>query len=52
MSQDPFREFDEDFRRLQRTLFLGLGVALVVGVVVLGFVGWVVVKLLDHFGVL
>ena len=51
-SFDEFdREFDSHFRTCRKLAVTWFAVSAVVVFAVIGFVGWVVVKLLSHFGV-
>lgn len=49
---DMFKDFDKQFARTQKAAIAGMIVSAVVSVSVLLFAGWVVVKLLAHFGVI
>jgi hypothetical protein len=44
-------DFDKQFNSMRRTAATGLVFSMVITLAVLGFVGWVIVKLMAHFGV-
>ena len=49
--KDFDRKFDERMASAKRWAIVAICIQLAVYVGVLGFVGWVIVKLLQHFGV-
>ena len=52
MLHDDFdRDFDRQFSLVRKAAVVAFVVQGVIGISVLVFVGWVVVKLLQHFGV-
>lgn len=44
--------FDKDFNRMSRTILIMWVFNLILVLVVLGFIGWVIVQLLQYFGVI
>jgi len=52
MFDDDFKDFDLRFEKTRKLAIGGMIVSAVVSLGILGFIGWVIVKLLSHFGVM
>ena len=52
MLGDFDERFDKHFNRTQKAIWVGAVTSTITSIGVLVFVGWVVVKLLQHFGVI
>ena len=57
--KNPFRdnsgfsnEFNKSFNRTQQFVYFVVGIQMIVGATVLGFLGWSVIKLMNHYGVM
>lgn len=46
------KDFDKQFERAKKTALYGSIVSIVLGLGVLGFIFWAIVKLMMHFGVI
>ena len=47
---NPF--FEDNFKSMRRTAAASMVISLVLSLAVLGFLGWVTIKVMAHFGVL
>ena len=45
-------DFDKQFRRIQLMGVAGVVVTLAASVAVLGFMGWVIVQIMRHYGII
>lgn len=52
MFDKHFKDFDNEFKKTERFVTCVMVLSGVVSIAVLGFCGWVVVKLLAYFGVI
>lgn len=50
-NNDDFKNFDRDFNRAQKMVYVGWVISAVLSIGTLGFVIWVAVALLRFFGV-
>ena len=46
------KDFDNHFKATRRLAVIGGFVSMAVSLSILGFIGWVIVKLMAHFGVI
>lgn len=51
MNNDFDKQFDKQFNRIGALAIFGFIFSSIVTLSVLGFIGWVVIKLLAHFGI-
>lgn len=51
--QEQFnREFDKDWKRAHRWFWVGSVASIVFGLLVTGFIAWVIIMVMRHFGVI
>ena len=52
MINKNFNNFDKQFERTKKTILYGSIISIILGLGSLGFIFWIIVKIMIHFGII